>query len=101
MGSSTYLKQQNEGVQIIGLQPLEGDSIPGIRRWPTAYMPKIYDAFRVDRVMEISQETAENTMRRLATEEGIFCGVFLRCFYRGCIDAFARTTKRRYCGDYM
>ena len=75
MGSSTYLKQQNEGVQIIGLQPLEGDSIPGIRRWPTAYMPKIYDAFRVDRVMEISQETAENTMRRLATEEGIFCGV--------------------------
>ncbi len=75
MGTSTYLKQQNEGVQIIGLQPLEGDSIPGIRRWPAAYMPKIYDAFRVDRVMEISQETSENTMRRLATEEGIFCGV--------------------------
>ena len=75
MGCSTYLKQQNEGVQIIGLQPLEGASIPGIRRWPTAYLPKIYEAFRVDRVMDISQEASESTMRQLAAEEGIFCGV--------------------------
>jgi len=75
MGCSTYLKQQNPEVQIIGLQPLEGDSIPGIRRWPPAYLPKIYESFRVDRVMDISQADSERTMRRLAAEEGIFCGV--------------------------
>lgn len=75
MGCSTYLKQQNPGVQIIGLQPLEGASIPGIRRWSSAYMPKIYEEFRVDRVMDISQEASEGTMRQLAAQEGIFCGV--------------------------
>jgi cysteine synthase B len=75
MGCSTYLKQQNPGVQIIGLQPLEGASIPGIRRWTAAYLPKIYEEFRVDRVMDISQEASEVTMRQLASQEGIFCGV--------------------------
>jgi cysteine synthase B len=75
MGCSTYLKQQNRAIQIIGLQPLEGSSIPGIRRWPEAYLPKIYEAPRVDRVMDISQRESEVTMRRLAREEGIFCGV--------------------------
>jgi len=75
MGCSTYLKQQNSAIQIIGLQPLEGSSIPGIRRWPEAYLPKIYQAPRVDRVMDISQRESEVTMRRLAWEEGIFCGV--------------------------
>jgi cysteine synthase B len=75
MGCSTYLKQQNPGVQIIGLQPLEGSSIPGIRRWPAAYLPKIFDATRIDRVMDISQEESERTMRALASREGIFCGV--------------------------
>ena len=75
MGCSTYLKQQNRAIQIIGLQPLEGSSIPGIRRWPEAYLPKIYQAPRVDRVLDISQQESEVTMRRLAREEGIFCGV--------------------------
>ncbi len=75
MGCSTYLKQQNPDVQIIGLQPLEGSSIPGIRRWPEAYLPRIYQASRVDRVLDISQQESEVTMRRMAAEEGIFCGV--------------------------
>ena len=75
MGCSAFLKQQNPDIQIIGLQPVEGSSIPGIRRWPKAYLPSIYDAARVDRVIDISQEESERTMRRLAAEEGIFCGV--------------------------
>lgn len=75
MGCSTYLKQQNPGVQIVGLQPLEGSSIPGIRRWPEHYLPEIYQAPRVDRVLDISQEESEVTMRCMAAEEGIFCGV--------------------------
>ena len=75
MGCSAYLKQQNPGVQIVGLQPLEGSSIPGIRRWPEAYLPDIYEAARVDQVMDISQVESEQAMRKMATEEGIFCGV--------------------------
>jgi len=75
MGCSAYFKQQNPSIQIVGLQPVEGSSIPGIRRWPEAYLPKIYDAAQVDKVLDISQEESEITMRRLATEEGIFCGV--------------------------
>ncbi len=75
MGCSAYLKEQNPDIQIIGLQPLEGSSIPGIRRWPEAYLPKIYQASRVDRVVDISQEESEQTMRRLAAQEGIFAGV--------------------------
>ena len=75
MGTSRYLKEQNPEVQIVGLQPAEGASIPGIRRWPEAYLPKIFDASRVDKVLDITQEDAENTMRALAREEGIFCGV--------------------------
>ena len=75
MGCSTYLKQQNPDIQIVGLQPVEGSSIPGIRRWAPDYLPKIYDAVRVDQVLDISQQESEDTMRRLATEEGIFCGV--------------------------
>ncbi|GAB4255281.1 MAG: cysteine synthase CysM [Methylomicrobium sp.] len=75
MGTSTYLKEKNPAIQIVGVQP-EGDSkIPGIRRWPKEYLPKIYDASRVDRIVEIDQATAESTMRALATEEGIFAGV--------------------------
>ena len=75
MGCSSYLKQQNPAIQIVGLQPLEGSSIPGIRRWPEAYLPKIYEAPRVDAVIDISQDESEHVMRRLAREEGIFCGV--------------------------
>nr|WP_314617050.1 cysteine synthase CysM [uncultured Pseudomonas sp.] len=75
MGCSQYLKEQNPAVQIIGLQPMEGSAIPGIRRWPEEYLPKIFDATRVDRVVDMSQQEAEDTTRRLAREEGIFCGV--------------------------
>lgn len=75
MGCSAYLKQQNPEIQIVGLQPLEGSSIPGIRRWPKEYMPTIFDAARVDRVIDISQQQSEEFMRRLAAEEGIFAGV--------------------------
>ncbi len=75
MGTSRYLKEQNPAIQIVGLQPKEGASIPGIRRWPAEYMPKIFDASRVDQVMDIGQEEAEQTMRALARQEGIFCGV--------------------------
>ena len=75
MGTSRYLKEQNPAVEIIGLQPQDGSAIPGIRRWPQAYLPSIFDASRVDRVLDISQTEAEDMMRRLAREEGIFCGV--------------------------
>ncbi len=75
MGTSRYLKEQNPQIQIIGLQPIEGASIPGIRRWPQAYMPGIFQAERVDRIIDMGQDEAEVTMRRLATDEGIFCGV--------------------------
>jgi cysteine synthase B len=75
MGTSRYLKEQNPDIQIVGLQPKEGASIPGIRRWPQAYLPSIFEASRVDTVMDIGQQEAEDTMRALATQEGIFCGV--------------------------
>ena len=75
MGVSTYLKEQNNAIQIVGLQPQDGASIPGIRRWPKEYLPTIFDETRVDTVMDVSQHDAEVTMRRLAKEEGIFCGV--------------------------
>jgi cysteine synthase B len=75
MGTSRYLKEKNPAVQIVGVHPKEGAAIPGIRRWPKEYLPKIYDPSRVDRVMEVSQAEAEDTTRRLAAEEGIFCGI--------------------------
>jgi cysteine synthase B len=75
MGTGRYLKQQNPLVQIVGVQPTEGSSIPGIRRWPAAYLPKIYDPAGVDRIIDVSQEQAEQTMRDLAAQEGIFGGV--------------------------
>lgn len=75
MGCSRYFKEQNPAVQIVGVQPEEGANIPGIRKWPEAYLPSIYDKNLVDRLVYVSQEDAENTMRRLAVEEGIFAGV--------------------------
>ena len=75
MGVSRYLKEQNPDTQIVGLQPTEGAAIPGIRRWPQEYLPSIFDRSRVDLVVDMSQQEAEDTMRRLAREEGIFCGV--------------------------
>ncbi|MEX0902192.1 MAG: cysteine synthase CysM [Pseudohongiellaceae bacterium] len=75
MGVSRYLKEQNPSVEIIGLQPREGSRIPGIRRWPEEYLPAIYDARRVDRIIDVDQRDAEVTMKALAAREGIFCGV--------------------------
>ena len=75
MGVSQYLKEQSESIRIIGAQPEEGSSIPGIRKWPEAYMPKIFDKARVDQVESVSQAQAEHMARRLAAEEGIFCGI--------------------------
>lgn len=75
MGVSRYLKEQNPEVQIVGLQPASDSRIPGIRRWPEEYLPKIFKPSRVDRTMDVSQQDAEYTMRQLASEEGIFCGV--------------------------
>jgi len=75
MGVSRYLKEQNPNIQIIGVQPEDGAQIPGIRKWPQEYLPKIYDPKRVDSLLYVGQAQAEKTMRRLATEEGIFAGV--------------------------
>ena len=75
MGCSRYLKEKNSAIQIVGCQPTEGSQIPGIRKWPTEYLPRIYDSSRVDRVVEVSQTDAEHTMRRMARAEGIFAGV--------------------------
>jgi len=75
MGVSAYLKQQNQDIRIIGAQPEEGSQIPGIRKWPEAYLPKIYDKARVDQVESVKQSDAEHMARRLAVEEGIFCGI--------------------------
>ena len=75
MGTSRFLKEQNPQVEIVGVQPLEGSQIPGIRRWPEAYLPKIYEPERVDRIIDVTQDDAEEMTRRLAAEEGIMAGV--------------------------
>lgn len=75
MGVSAFLKEQNPAIQIIGLQPQDGSQIPGIRRWPSDYLPSIFESARVDRIIDISQAASEKMMRRLAREEGIFAGV--------------------------
>ncbi len=75
MGTSTYLKEQDKNIQIVGVQPTEGSRIPGIRKWPEAYLPTIFDPNKVDRVMEVSDEEAKEMTRRLAEEEGIFAGM--------------------------
>ena len=75
MGVSRYLKEQNPQIQVVGLQPKDGSRIPGIRRWPAEYLPKIFDRSRVDQIIDVDQRDAEDTMRALAKHEGIFCGV--------------------------
>lgn len=75
MGTSRFLKEQRSEIEVVGVQPAEGASIPGIRRWPAAYLPAIFDAALVDREMDITQQEAEETTRRLAAEEGIFAGI--------------------------
>jgi len=75
MGTSTYLKEKDSKVQIIGVQPEDNARIPGIRKWPEAYLPKIFDARKVDKVLEVNEEEAREMSRRLAEEEGIFAGM--------------------------
>ena len=75
MGVSRYLKEQNQDIKIIGVQPTEGSAIPGIRRWPKAYLPSIFQPGRVDETIDMEQDVAEDMMRKLAIQEGIFCGV--------------------------
>ncbi len=75
MGTSTYLKEQNKDIQIVGVQPTDGSRIPGIRKWPQEYLPKIFNANKVDQIIEVSEEDARNMARRLAKEEGIFSGM--------------------------
>jgi len=75
MGTSRFLKEQNAAIEIVGVQPTEGSAIPGIRRWPKEYLPKIYDETRVDKIIDVDQQAAEDTTRALASEEGIFAGV--------------------------
>ena len=75
MGVSRYLKEVKPEIQIVGVEPAEGSKIPGIRKWPEAYIPKIFDSSAVDRMIEVTQAEAEAMMRRLGREEGIFCGV--------------------------
>jgi cysteine synthase B len=75
MGTSRYLKEQNPAIQVVGVQPEEGSSIPGIRRWPAEYLPGIFEASRVDSIIDVNQREAEDITRRLAAEEGIFCGI--------------------------
>ena len=75
MGTSQFLKEKNPAIQIVGVQPAEGASIPGIRRWPKEYLPTIFEASRVDRTIDVTQQDAEDTTRALARREGIFCGI--------------------------
>ena len=75
MGCSRFFKEQNPAIQVIGVQPKDGASVPGIRKWPEAYLPKIFERARVDRVIEVSQEESEECTRRLAREEGLFAGI--------------------------
>lgn len=89
MGASRYFRERNPDIQIVGLQPSEGSAIPGIRRWPEAYLPRIFDASAVDRTLEMDQQEAETTMRQLASIEGIFCGVSSG----GCVAAALRVSR--------
>jgi S-sulfo-L-cysteine synthase (O-acetyl-L-serine-dependent) len=89
MGVSRYLKEQNPKVQIVGCQPTDGSKIPGIRKWPEAYLPKIFERERVDQVVDISEEEARTMTRRLAREEGIFCGMSSG----GAVSAAIRTAE--------
>ncbi len=92
MGVSRFLKEKNPGIEIIGLQPTEGSKIPGIRRWPKEYMPGIYEESRVDRIIDINQQDAEETMRALTAREGIFCGVSSGGAIAGALEV-AKTTE--------
>jgi cysteine synthase B len=75
IGTSTYLKEKNPGIQIVGAQPSDGSQIPGIRKWPQEYLPKIFDASKVDMTIEVTEQEARDMTKRLALEEGVFAGM--------------------------
>ena len=100
-GVSRFLREQEKAVTIVGLQPEEGSSIPGIRRWPAEYMPGIFNASLVDEVLDIHQNDAENTMRELAVREGIFCGVSSGGGGSGGVTCSARDTGSGGGGDHL
>ena len=83
MGAGPFLKEQNPAIELIGVTPAEGSKIPGIRKWPEAYLPKIYDRGKIDREVQVTQDEAERMMRDLAASEGIFCGISSG----GCVSA--------------
>ena len=93
MGVGRFLKEQKESIQIVGVQPNEGSNIPGIRNWPREYRPAIYDESRVDRLITVSQKEAEETARRMAREEGIFCGISSGGCIAACLKLCAETTN--------
>ena len=97
MGVSRYFKEDGKDVEIIGVEPTEGSKIPGIRRWPPEYLPAIYDRKQVDRLLEVSQTDAENTMRELASREGIFCGISSG----GCVHVALQLAKELAGSDAM
>ena len=97
MGVSQYFKEHEKDVEIIGVEPSEGSKIPGIRRWPPGYLPAIYDRKQVDRLLEVSQTDAENTMRELASREGIFCGISSG----GCVHVALQLAKELAGSDAM
>ena len=97
MGVSQYFKEDGKDVEIIGVEPSEGSKIPGIRRWPPGYLPAIYDRKQVDRLLEVSQTDAENTMRELASREGIFCGISSG----GCVHVALQLAKELAGSDAM
>jgi cysteine synthase B len=75
MGCSRFLKEKNPAIEVIGVQPAPGSQVPGIRKWPEAYLPKIFERSRIDRVLEVTQQESEECARRLAREEGLFAGI--------------------------
>ena len=99
-GVSRFLREQDKAVSIVGLQPEEGSSIPGIRRWPAEYMPGIFNAQLVDEVLDIHQQDAENTMRMLAVKEGIFCGVSSGGAVAGALRIAREKPRARRAGPY-
>ncbi len=100
-GVSRFLREQSRPVTIVGLQPEEGSSIPGIRRWPAEYMPGIFNASLVDTVLDIHQQDAENTMRQLAVREGIFCGVSSGGAVAGALRIARENPRRGGGGDCL
>ena len=97
MGVSRYLKEQNPDLQIVGVQPVDGSRIPGIRRWSPEFLPKIFERERVDRIIDVSQDEATAMMKRLAKEEAVFCRNEQWRSYGRCNEVGSRTGRRSDC----